>query len=1007
MDIRRLGEQIHQIQQPVESNLEEYEYRSNNPTTVQDKSTNCIQPTPENPVRNTTNSEKPTPLESTKLEQIIGRIRIAPSAQNPTESAFPLMERTVILQPIDSSNKEKQPALALREHSNTWIPILLNITSNTPPINQIMAYWNITKLEKFFGEEDNTYSWIVDAEKAITTNGTAVFSDWNHQFVVLEPCRESSLLRFIQSRHLANLQEAVILTHNFESAKQEVNHTQAINLAINETSDIDPEAQELINHHNGEKITTTADTHSNKTVSNSNNLGDLISTTVITAKNLNTLPKPIPATQILAKHGTPIFYTSESTAPIRTTSPTIIKDGEIPITIRYKPTVDHLDQSLVALPNFDQHQLDTQIKLPILGFDKSTLVERRDVEQIFQPSKQTKSNIPPATITEDTTLATIFSFNIDNLNTHSLFIGGIDIKLILDSGLASSIIMKQLMNQLGHQVDYAAIARIITADGNTKTLIGEIDNFPFEINGIQIFTKVLIMEATQYQALVGNNWLSKANAILDWNTQELQLTFNRQHAQVPAMCRHFKTQYDYQTELLPPPIWKEKEKGRAEEEPQLLSIEYITLNQRILFYQPPRLICVDCRKKLSTMDNTPCLACGKILPNKELWNDVSGRGGTCDEASLNRLDGYPHNDHKIWRMASTKAEEEQKQRLADLNTKLCNHCLISCYFQYCNKCDFMFNLPPRILFPIAKLLESKEKKILITKDMLFQDPTKNTETEQYFTYLDLSKELELKWYNNNEKRICLEKTHDTNASFDLQYSRQSPIIIAPYSLVKIDLKIALKIPISTMLHGKHHRDTTKQFGQTLQNRITRKNCPSYFLIPKLSLTAQRINGFGSSGRGNIPVNFMKENSDQVNRKIQDQALLFKASSKICSLADIANLYLPAKAHKHFKIPIYNPTENVIEIPEGILIGSISVDIQNLEKLQSIPDFTQLFLFCNIISQVWNLPKESYLFIPEKINKLNLGNLSTLQQIQLKVLLNQYADVFASKNEFRCTDIIKH
>ncbi|KAG9302797.1 hypothetical protein G9A89_009574 [Geosiphon pyriformis] len=103
------------------------------------------------------------------------------------------------------------------------------------------------------------------------------------------------------------------------------------------------------------------------------------------------------------------------------------------------------------------------------GFDKSTPVEGRGVKQIFQPFKQTKNNIPPATITEDTTLAAIFPFDIDNLNTHSLFsraainqnkpimilytdikVGEIDIKLILDSGSASSIIIKQLMDQLGH-----------------------------------------------------------------------------------------------------------------------------------------------------------------------------------------------------------------------------------------------------------------------------------------------------------------------------------------------------------------------------------------------------------------------------------------------------------------------------------------------------------------------------------------------------------------------------
>ncbi|KAG9298363.1 hypothetical protein G9A89_003180 [Geosiphon pyriformis] len=68
---------------------------------------------------------------------------------------------------------------------------------------------------------------------------------------------------------------------------------------------------------------------------------------------------------------------------------------------------------------------------------------------------------------------------------------------------------------------------------------------------------------------------------------------------------------DYRTELLPPPTWKEKEKGRAEEEPQLSSLEYITSDQRNLFYQPPRLICIDCGKKLSTM--------GTCIGDNEEW----------------------------------------------------------------------------------------------------------------------------------------------------------------------------------------------------------------------------------------------------------------------------------------------------------------------------------------------------------------------------------------------------
>ncbi|KAG9299188.1 hypothetical protein G9A89_013836 [Geosiphon pyriformis] len=164
----------------------------------------------------------------------------------------------------------------------------------------------------------------------------------------------------------------------------------------------------------------------------------------------------------------------------------------------------------------------------------------------------------PATIIENESLAAIFLFEIEELTETPLFSGATleekpimvmytdakinsqFIKLILDSGLAGSIITRQFIDQLGHQVDQAANARIITADGATKTPIGKIDNLPIEINGITVLIKILVIEATQYQALVGNNWLFKIKMTLDWNTQELQLSQNRQHTHVPATCGHFK-----------------------------------------------------------------------------------------------------------------------------------------------------------------------------------------------------------------------------------------------------------------------------------------------------------------------------------------------------------------------------------------------------------------------------------------------------------------------------------
>ncbi|KAG9303532.1 hypothetical protein G9A89_018428 [Geosiphon pyriformis] len=172
--------------------------------------------------------------------------------------------------------------------------------------------------------------------------------------------------------------------------------------------------------------------------------------------------------------------------------------------------------------------------------------------------KQLLTNIPPVTVIEDKSLAAIFSFKIEELTETPLFskatlkekpitamymdakIDGQSIKLILDSRSVGSIITRQFMDQLGRQVDRAASTRIITTDGATKIPIGEIDNLPIKINGIIVPIKVLVMEATQYQPLVGNDWLFKINVTFDWNTQELQLSQNELHTYVPATCGHFK-----------------------------------------------------------------------------------------------------------------------------------------------------------------------------------------------------------------------------------------------------------------------------------------------------------------------------------------------------------------------------------------------------------------------------------------------------------------------------------
>ncbi|KAG9303808.1 hypothetical protein G9A89_018705 [Geosiphon pyriformis] len=204
-------------------------------------------------------------------------------------------------------------------------------------------------------------------------------------------------------------------------------------------------------------------------------------------------------------------------------------------------------------PNYQNYQ-QTYLNIP-----ENLIIRNNDGRNINRTKNSSKlsQTIPPAVATKDSSLTAIFLFELEENKAmfsraaldekHPITaiyteatVNNTPIKLILDSGSAGSIVTLQLINQLGFKVDRAVMSQIITADGSTKLPYGEIDSFSFEINGIVIPTKVLVMDATQYQVLVGNDWLTKANATLDWTIQELLINYNSHQAKIPTTCGHFQ-----------------------------------------------------------------------------------------------------------------------------------------------------------------------------------------------------------------------------------------------------------------------------------------------------------------------------------------------------------------------------------------------------------------------------------------------------------------------------------
>ncbi|KAG9286159.1 hypothetical protein G9A89_010173 [Geosiphon pyriformis] len=431
-----------------------------------------------------------------------------------------------------------------------------------------MAYAPIAKLEKFTSEEDDTQIWLNNIKKTITdtanlwyqnlvnklqdfnafkikflryfsnnnsinrlvntfttikqgeTKAVTTYLGWFYRnlcqiqaiqadyFTAPQILNQfirglhSNILQHIRPMHSINLQAVITNTRDFEATELEANYTQALTIvqSINLHNDTIIKKIQIISkincihyhqpinsdnrkhiailsklptYNTAATVSTTSISSANLLTNNTSNLSAAVTIHLLAAVsgNLSAPTNSNTATELISKQN--------PKAKINPTKLEII-NGSL-------PTDSYL---LVTSEDTQPNNLETN--------QQSTLT----------------SNILPAVIMENKLLDAIFLFKLEEPSITLLFSGatleeksitamytdakvnGHFIKLILDNGSAGSIITKQLMDQLG----------------STRMFIGEINNFFIEVNGIIISIKVLVIEATQYQALIGNNWLFKVNS---------------------------------------------------------------------------------------------------------------------------------------------------------------------------------------------------------------------------------------------------------------------------------------------------------------------------------------------------------------------------------------------------------------------------------------------------------------------------------------------------------------
>src|SRR2546423_762764 len=94
---------------------------------------------------------------------------------------------------------------------------------------------------------------------------------------------------------------------------------------------------------------------------------------------------------------------------------------------------------------------------------------------------------------------------------------------VINSGAATSIMTKKLMDKLGYKINELSKLTIITANGSRIRSLGKINRVPLELEDEFIPTTFQVLDSVDDTLILGNDWLQKVQAVLNWKKGTLTI----------------------------------------------------------------------------------------------------------------------------------------------------------------------------------------------------------------------------------------------------------------------------------------------------------------------------------------------------------------------------------------------------------------------------------------------------------------------------------------------------
>ncbi|KAG9290352.1 hypothetical protein G9A89_007083 [Geosiphon pyriformis] len=340
-----------------------------------------------------------------------------------------------------------------------------------------------------------------------------------------------------------------------------------------------------------------------------------------------------------------------------------------------------------------------------------------------------------------------------------------------------------------------------------------------------------------------------ANANLNWETQELKISYQGQYTIVPAICDTFNKQSEKA------PVFEfEKEKKMS------LTKTYMALGSPSNWAEETEQEIFEELREWKKKRNTKLALAisarhaieNDLDPQRELpeecnWIDVAMRGRVCNQtcqyallilekvrrgtpfdaaynSALNKLYHYPHDAEMIFDLTMAlinRATQEDVYQMKE--AEYIEYTMELAGFDYEDEVEIYYQIASHTyLTKEAQIQRLEQMNIQLCEEcVMFCDdqwclecyalsiplPDENNENEIEFEISELVEELptmpiyffekqpllQLKYFDNHGQGIRPEKAHEIDAGYNLRYSEKDTLVLQPKSLTKINLKIALEI----------------------------------------------------------------------------------------------------------------------------------------------------------------------------------------------------------------------